>query len=57
MPPDTGAAAQGRTVLRRTAVEGPVTWLIKERSREAGLMLSRYTAWQALGSKMSCSSP
>ncbi|MEV0981975.1 hypothetical protein [Streptomyces sp. NPDC049915] len=39
-----------RTVLRRTAVERPVTWLIKERGREAGLMLSRYSAWQALGS-------
>jgi hypothetical protein len=31
------------------AVERPLSWLVKERSREAGLMLSRYTAWQALG--------
>ncbi|WP_157876852.1 hypothetical protein, partial [Streptomyces graminilatus] len=38
-----------RSALRRTAVERPVTWLVKERSREAALMLSRYTAWQALG--------
>jgi len=38
-----------RTALRRIAVGRPVTWLVKERSREAALMLSRYTAWQALG--------
>ncbi|MEV0227328.1 hypothetical protein [Streptomyces sp. NPDC050704] len=38
-----------RTVLRRTAAERPVSWLVKERSREAGLMLARYAAWQALG--------
>ncbi|TRO55780.1 hypothetical protein [Streptomyces sp. IB201691-2A2] len=38
-----------RTVLRRTAVGRPVSWLVKERSREAGLMLSRYAVWQALG--------
>jgi hypothetical protein len=38
-----------RTALRRTATGRPVTWLVKERSREAALMLSRYTAWQALG--------
>ncbi|MER6188324.1 hypothetical protein [Streptomyces sp. NPDC001652] len=31
------------------AVERPLSWLVKERSREAGLMLSRYTAWQTLG--------
>jgi hypothetical protein len=38
-----------RTMLRRTAAGRPVSWLVKERSKEAGLMLSRYDAWQALG--------
>jgi hypothetical protein len=36
-------------MLRRTAAGRTVPWLIKERSKEAGLMLSRYDAWQALG--------
>ncbi|MGV9933703.1 hypothetical protein ACWDY4_24410 [Streptomyces olivaceoviridis] len=38
-----------RTVLRRTAAGRTVSWLVRQRSREAGLMLSRYAAWQALG--------
>ncbi|MGW2771755.1 hypothetical protein ACWC4C_04095 [Streptomyces olivaceoviridis] len=26
-----------------------MSWLVRQRNREAGLMLSRYAAWQALG--------
>lgn len=38
-----------RIALRRTAAGRTVSWLVKEHSREAGLMLSRYAVWQALG--------
>jgi hypothetical protein len=38
-----------RAAYRRTAVGRTVSWLVRERSRAAALMLSRYTAWQALG--------
>jgi hypothetical protein len=36
-----------RTALRCTAAGRTVSWLVKERSREVGLMLSRYAVWQA----------